>query len=99
LRTFIALSAFAALSVATPAFADEVPAAAAPAAAEASSLQAKKGESIYTADGKRLGKIYQIDRAGNPQFIQDLRLLTVPAGTLSRVEGKLTTSLTRKEVK
>lgn len=94
----VAEAAAPAAEAAAPAPEAAAPAAEA-AAPVAANVEAKRGEAIYTADGKRVGKIYQISREGNPQLIQDLRLVTVPAATLSRVDGKLTTSLTRKEIK
>lgn len=97
LRKFLTVTALVALSISAPAFADEVQTASS--AAENAAVQIKRGEPIFDVAGKRIGKVYQVTPAGDAQFIQDLRLLTISAATLSRTDGKLTTSLKRKEIK
>lgn len=97
LRNLFGLSAALAILVAAPAYAGE-DAQGASVAAESASLDIRKGENIVDADGKRIGKVYQVNTAGDPQVIANMRLVTVPAASLSRVEGKLVSSLSRKEI-
>ncbi|MCW1429507.1 hypothetical protein [Novosphingobium sp. JCM 18896] len=65
----------------------------APAAAVAS-----QGKMIYTSTGQRLAPVYRVTGTGDAQIIHNGKLVTIPASTLSDVDGKLTTSLSRKEV-
>lgn len=95
MRNLIGLSAVLAIFVASPAYAEAADNAV---AAEASVTDIRKGENITDAEGKRIGKVYQVTRDGDPQVIVNMRLITVPAATLSRVDGKLVSSLGRKEL-
>lgn len=73
--------------VAAPAFADQ------PAAAVAT-----PGKVLLAAGGARLGPVYRVGADGSAQVIIDGRLIAIPASTLSVADGKLTTSLSKKEV-
>ena len=75
---------------ATPAFAAE-------ATAESAAVSITKGKMLMAADGARLGSVYRVSDDG-AQIILDGRMVTVPGGTISVVNGKPTTSLTKKEV-
>jgi hypothetical protein len=77
------------LGFAAPAFAQAADSAAAPAAA--------KGKMLVAADGARLGSIYRVSADG-PQLIVDGRMVTVPGNTIAVTDGKITTSLTKREV-
>lgn len=79
---------FAAESQSVQAVADEV---AAPAEVNA-------GQMLYSANGKRIAKIYRVNEEGNPQVIMDGRLITIPASTLTVVDGKVATSLSKRDV-
>lgn len=59
---------------------------------------AEKGKMLVAANGARLGAVYRVGPDGSAQVIIDGRMVTVPANTLSSVEGKLTTSLTKSQV-
>jgi hypothetical protein len=61
-------------------------------------VQLNAGTMLYAANGYRLGRIYRVNADGNPQVILNSRLVTVPASTVSAVDGKITTSLSKKEV-
>lgn len=65
--------------------------AAAPAAVNA-------GKMLYAANGFRIAPIYRVTAEGNPQVILNGRLVTVPASSLTEVGGKVTTSLSKKEI-
>ena len=68
-------------------------------AAASATVEVKRGDMVYTADGKRLGNVYRVSAAGDAQLIYRAKMITVPASTLSVTEGKLTTSLTLSEVR
>ena len=97
MRNLFGFSAALAILVAAPAYAGE-DAQNASVAAESASLDIRKGENIVDSEGKRIGKVYQVSASGDPQVIANMRLVTVPAASLSRVEGKLVSSLSRKEI-
>jgi hypothetical protein len=64
----------------------------------ASSSVAEKGKMLVAANGARLGAVYRVGPDGSAQIIIDGKMVAVPANTLSNVNGKLTTSLTKSEV-
>jgi hypothetical protein len=68
-------------------------------AAASASVEVKRGDMLYTADGKRVGNVYRVSAAGDAELIYRGKMITVPAATLSKGEGKLTTSLTLAEVR
>jgi hypothetical protein len=59
---------------------------------------AEKGKMLVAANGARLGSVYRVGADGSAQLIIDGRMVSVPANTLSSVDGKLTTSLTKSQV-
>jgi hypothetical protein len=61
-------------------------------------VQVEKGERLFSGTGNLLGSVYRVTAEGDAQVIVNSRLMTVPASTLSRVEGKLRTSLTKREL-
>jgi len=76
-----------------------LPSAAVAAAEEAApAVSVSAGQVIYDAKGYRIAAVYRVTAEGDPQVIINGRLLTVSASTLSVVDGKLTTSLTKREV-
>jgi hypothetical protein len=56
-----------------------------------------KGKMLVGADGGRLGIVSRVNADG-VQIILDGKLITVPSSTLSNVNGKLTTSLSKSAV-
>ena len=68
----------------------------APAASNAVSVTT--GKMIYGADGNRIAPIYRVTASGDVQIILSSRLVTVPAASLSDVNGKVTTSLSKTEI-
>lgn len=64
----------------------------------AAPLQLNAGTMLYGANGYRIAPIYRVNAEGNPQIILNGRLVTVPASSLSTVAGKVTTSLSKKDV-
>jgi hypothetical protein len=59
---------------------------------------AEKGKMLVASNGARLGAVYRVSPDGAAQIIIDGKLVTVPASTLSSVDGKLTTNLTKSEI-
>jgi hypothetical protein len=59
---------------------------------------AEKGKLLVTANGARLGTIYRVGPDGAAEIIIDGKLVSVPASSLSSVDGKLTTSLSKSEI-
>jgi hypothetical protein len=58
----------------------------------------EKGKMLVASNGARLGAVYRVGPDGAAQIIIDGRMVTVPSGTISVVDGKLTTSLSKSEV-
>ena len=62
-------------------------------------VEVSRGAMLYSAEGNRVGKVYRVNADGDPQLIMSGRLITVPASTLSVVDGKVTTTMTNREVR
>jgi hypothetical protein len=56
------------------------------------------GKMLYSADGKKLAAVYKVDPAGAPQILLEGKLVTIPVSTLTEVDGKVSTSLTKKDI-
>lgn len=66
--------------------------------AGAMASEAKAGVMLVSADGLRLGPVYRVAGDGSAQLIIKGKMATVPAATLSMVDGRLTTSLSKNDV-
>ncbi len=64
----------------------------------ASPPAATAGRLLHDANGRLLGPIYKVTPAGSSQVVMDDRLLTIPAASLTVVDGRLTTSLTKRDI-
>jgi len=73
------------------------PESAAPQSEAGSGLAA--GKMLLAANGARLGAIYRVTDDGSAQLIVDGKMVTIPAATLSVVNGKPTTSLSKSEIR
>ena len=78
-------------------------AAASPALAEtttpvASPVVATKGQMLTGADRSRLGSVVRVEGDGSVGIIFDAHLVTIPGSTLSMADGKLTTTLSKRQV-
>jgi len=69
-----------------------------PVASAMASGQAKAGTMLVSADGVRLGPVYRVADDGSAQLIIKGKMATVPVSTLSMVDGRLTTSLSKSDV-
>lgn len=63
-----------------------------------SAVAASKGKLLVAADGARLGTVYRVTSDGAVQMILEGKMITVPASTLSNVDGRLVTSLSKNQV-
>ena len=68
------------------------------AADQTAAVAPSKGQMLLAANGSRLGAVYRVSADGGVQMIIGGKMVTVPASTLSSVDGKLTTSLSKSEV-
>ncbi|WP_165183913.1 hypothetical protein [Caulobacter soli] len=68
------------------------------AAAESALEKVLIGKLLYDADGKKLAPIYKIDPSGSPQILLDGKAITVPMSSLTEVDGKFTTKLTKRDL-
>jgi hypothetical protein len=59
----------------------------------------KKGAFLFDAEGRRIGQIDRVLSNGNLWVIYGGEIKTVPADTVSEVNGKATTSLKRAEIR
>lgn len=66
--------------------------------AAAAPVQVNAGKMLYAANGFRVAPIYRVTAEGNPQVILNGKLVTVPASSLSEVDGKVTTALSKKDL-
>ncbi|MGA2399247.1 MAG: hypothetical protein ABSG30_14430 [Steroidobacteraceae bacterium] len=57
-----------------------------------------KGKVLVSVDGARLGQVYRVGPDGAAQVILGGKIVSVPATTLSSVDGRLVTSLHKNEV-
>ena len=58
-----------------------------------------KGRMVRTVSGVPLGVVQRVDANGSAQIILDGKVVWIPAATLTTVDGKLTTSLSKQEVR
>lgn len=74
-----------------------------PAPASAPAAKVKSGERIYSSDGAAIGHVEYVDRAKDGSVkdvgvIYEMKMVHIPAGTLSEGPNGLVTSLKRAEV-
>jgi hypothetical protein len=101
MKKFAALAAVSTLAVfATPAAfaAESSQSVRAATDAAAGAVAVNAGKMLYASNGQRIAAIYRVTSEGNPQVILNGKLVTVPASTLSDVNGKVTTSLSKQEL-
>jgi hypothetical protein len=66
--------------------------------AAATAAVAEKGKMLVSSNGSRLGTVYRVAADGSAEIIIDGKLVSVPASTLSNVDGKLTTSMSKSDI-
>jgi hypothetical protein len=67
--------------------------------AQDAAVSVKAGQSLYGASGKRVASVYRVTDDGTVQVILDGKLISVPASTLSEVDGKVVTNLSRSDLR
>ncbi|PEQ11879.1 hypothetical protein B2G71_15535 [Novosphingobium sp. PC22D] len=98
MKKFVALAAVATIAVSAPAFAETTQSVREVTEEAAAPVELKAGQMLYSSAGYRIAPIYRVTESGDPQVIMSGRLITVPVSTVSEAEGKVMTSLTKKEV-
>jgi hypothetical protein len=96
--SFVALAAVATVALPTAVSAETTQAVREVTEEAAAPVDLTAGKMLYGPNGYRIAPIYRVTPEGNPQVILNGRLVTVPASTLSTVEGKVTSSLSKKEI-
>ncbi len=56
------------------------------------------GKMVYGTDGKKIGAVYRVAKDGSPQIIINGKLFTIPVASVKSADGKIETTLTRKDV-
>jgi len=80
------------LLVAAPALAQTA------AATTSSHAAARAGQMLTDVDGRRLAPVDQVDGDGSAEILIDGHVATIPATTLSVVNGHLTTSMKKTQI-
>ncbi len=66
--------------------------------AETAAVAVTAGKTLYGPNGGRIASVYRVSADGRVQIILDGKLVTVPSASISQLEGKVTTSLTKAEL-
>ena len=83
-----------------PAQAQEVAAqAAATVTEQAQAVNASRSDMLYDSQGRRVNSVYRVMNDGSVRLLMNGKSIIIPVGTLSRVDGKLTTTYTRREIR
>jgi len=98
MKKLVVIAALATATLAPAAYASETSQSVQAATEAAGTVQVDAGKMLYSSTGHRIASIYRVTAEGNPQVILDGRLITVPASTLSDADGKVTTSLSKREL-
>lgn len=78
--------------------ADSDPSVAIAASAQTAKVNVRAGRMIFGANGQRIASVYRVTDNGTVQVILNSRLVSIPTETLSEVNGRVTTSLTKAEL-
>jgi hypothetical protein len=66
--------------------------------ASATSAADFKGKMLYGPTGERLAAVYRVSQDGAAQIILNGKMISVPASTLTAADGKLATSLSKRDL-
>ncbi|WP_068078030.1 hypothetical protein [Novosphingobium lentum] len=69
----------------------------APAAAAAATPDIKGGELVWSADGRRIGRVDRV-RGAAVVVISDMKMVYIPVATISKNDHGLVSTLSRKEI-
>jgi len=64
----------------------------------AAELKIEANDTLYDAQGKKLGDVFAVSSKGSPQVQIGGRVILVPLSTITVVDRKFTTSMTRQEI-
>jgi hypothetical protein len=98
MNKFAIIAIAAALIAPSSAFAETTEVTQAGVVSAAAPVKITSGKMLYSTSGYRIAPIYRVNADGHPQVIVDGRLVTVPSTSISAVNGKITTTLTKKEI-
>ena len=56
------------------------------------------GKTLYGPKGERIAPVYKVTETGVPLLIINGKIVSVPSSSLTVADGKLTTSLTKKDL-
>jgi len=59
---------------------------------------ATKGQMLYDSNSARVATVHKVNDDGSVSIILDGKVISVPANTLSVVDGHLTTNMTKNQV-
>lgn len=65
---------------------------------EVAAVSVNAGRMIYGPNGQRIAPAYRVTSEGTVQVILNGKLVNIPSSTLSEVNGKIATSLTKKDL-
>lgn len=89
MRVILSAAILACMSVPMAAHAEDV---------AQSAPTAKSGQAIFFSTGRRLGSVSRVMPNGDLRVIAEMKMVSVPAATLSMSDKRLVTSLTRAEI-
>lgn len=69
----------------------------APTPAAAAAIEIKGGEMVWSADGRRIGRVDRV-RGSAVAVVSDMQMVYIPIATLTVSERGLVSSLSRKEI-
>jgi hypothetical protein len=65
---------------------------------EGATVEISSGKMLYGPNGRRIASIYRVTEEGDPQIILNGKMWTIPASTLSEADGKIMTTLTKRDI-
>lgn len=98
MNKFAIIAIAAALTAPSSVFAETTEVTQAGVVSAAAPVKITSGKMLYSSTGNRIAPIYRVNADGDPQVIVEGRLITVPSTSLSTVDGKITTTLTKKQI-
>lgn len=78
--------------------ADSDPSVSVAASAQTAKVDVRSGRMIYGANGQRIASAYRVTENGTVQVILNSKLVSIPADTLSEVDGKVLTTLSKTDL-
>jgi hypothetical protein len=101
MRFLMSAAIIASLALPTTSFAQDAAVttvAATTATPGAMAVAPRSGQAVFFSSGRRLGSISRIMDNGDLRVISEMKMVSVPASSLSMANNRLVTSLTRADV-